>query len=112
MELAMAKGAIAHFDTNKDGKVSLKEYMDAQGDAFRTIDANKDKAVTPEEMVAFQQKKREEMQARFAEQAKPAPAGKQGPAPKDGPKPPAGAPADAPKAPADAPKAPADAPAK
>lgn len=52
-------------DTNKDGKVSKKEYMEANknnakaGDRFAALDTNKDDHLTKEEMQAGSKKKKQ-----------------------------------------------------
>ena len=61
---------IHHFDTNKDGKVSLDEFR-APGDAsFKTIDADGDGFATAEEAAAFEQKMRDMMKKRKESAAK------------------------------------------
>jgi len=53
-----------HFDSDKDGKVSLDEFR-APGDmSFKTIDADGDGFATADEAAAFEQKMREMMQMR------------------------------------------------
>lgn len=53
-----------HFDTDKDGKVSLDEFRAPGDQSFRTIDANGDGFATADEADAFEQKMREMMKKR------------------------------------------------
>ena len=50
-----------HFDTDKDGKVSLDEFRAPGDQSFKTIDTNGDGFATAEEAAAFEQKMREMM---------------------------------------------------
>jgi hypothetical protein len=52
----MAERQVARLDTDKDGKVSLQEYLARQSEAFSKADANGDGFVTQEEMVARHEK--------------------------------------------------------
>ena len=55
---------IHHFDTDKDGKVSLDEFRAPGDKSFKTIDADGDGFATTEEAAVFEQKMREMMKKR------------------------------------------------
>lgn len=50
-----------HYDSNRDGKVSLAEYQAPAEKQFMLIDADGDGSITAEEAAAFVQRMREEM---------------------------------------------------
>jgi Ca2+-binding EF-hand superfamily protein len=52
---------IHHFDSDKDGKVSLDEFRAPGDQSFKTIDADGDGFATAEEAAAFEQKMRDMM---------------------------------------------------
>ncbi len=52
---------IHHFDADKDGKVSLDEFLAPGVQSFKTIDADGDGFATAEEAAAFEQKMRDMM---------------------------------------------------
>jgi len=54
--------ALREADTNKDGSVSLQEYLAAQEKAFRQMDTNKDGALDSQELMAVRQGIRREVQ--------------------------------------------------
>jgi len=51
-EVEMAARQLTRFDKNKDGKVTLKEFLEPAQTNFRKFDTNKDGFVTPEELAA------------------------------------------------------------
>ncbi len=55
---------IHHFDSDKDGKVSLNEFLAPGVQSFKTIDADGDGFATADEAAAFEQKMREMMKKR------------------------------------------------
>jgi Ca2+-binding EF-hand superfamily protein len=55
---------IHHFDSDKDGKVSLDEFRAPGDHSFKTIDADGDGFATADEAAAFEQKMREKMKKR------------------------------------------------
>ncbi|HBH36645.1 MAG TPA: hypothetical protein DDW45_10050 [Gammaproteobacteria bacterium] len=61
---------IHHFDSDKDGKVSLDEFRAPGDQSFKTIDADGDGFATAEEAAAFEQKMREMMKKRKAAASK------------------------------------------
>ncbi len=53
-----------HFDSDKDGKVSLDEFLAPGAQSFKTIDADGDGFATADEAAAFEQKMKEMMKKR------------------------------------------------
>jgi hypothetical protein len=68
-----AKRQVERFDTNKDGKVSLKEFLAPGTENFRKIDLNNDNNITVEELSQVQKRHMAEFEKRRA-----ADVGKQG----------------------------------
>lgn len=66
-ELELIKSHMAADDLNKDGKVSLKEFMERPTAAFKKTDLNGDGVVTPEEVYERRAKERVEMEAKLKE---------------------------------------------
>jgi len=60
-----------HFDTDKDGKVSLDEFRAPGDQSFKTIDTDGDGFATAEEAAAFEQKMRSRMTKRKQAVSKP-----------------------------------------
>lgn len=55
--LSQAKMSVTAMDTDKNGTVSLKEFLATPTRHFEEMDANKDGQVTAEELLAFHKKK-------------------------------------------------------
>ena len=70
----MSKMMLEKIDTNEDGKVDLKEYMDHAEQRFKSSDINDDGFLTPEEGKAaaqqMREKHREEMKKNREERRK------------------------------------------
>lgn len=62
--LARVQRHIERDDANKDGKLSLAEFMAHPANMFNAMDADGDKLVSAEEMAEFHKKKMAEMQRR------------------------------------------------
>jgi hypothetical protein len=60
--LTMAKAQIEKFDTNKDGKVTMKEFLAPAVESFKKIDINGDGFVTAEELVEGQKRQMAEFE--------------------------------------------------
>lgn len=58
----MAKRQLDRFDSNKDGKVSLKEFLVPATESFQKVDANKDGNLTTDEMIASQKRQMAEFE--------------------------------------------------
>lgn len=86
----MAKRQLERFDINKDGKVSLKEFLAPASESFAKIDLNHDGFVTAEELAESHKRQMEEFEKMRAAHGGPAGAGGPGhpmPGARPGPQP-------------------------
>lgn len=58
----MAKRQLERFDLNKDGKVTLKEFLAPANESFKKIDLNNDGAVTAEELAESHKRQMQEFE--------------------------------------------------
>lgn len=80
----MAKRQLERFDLNKDGKVSLKEFLAPATESFAKIDLNHDGFVTAEELAESHKRQMEEfekMRAAHGGPGHPMPGARPGPQP-------------------------------
>lgn len=67
----MAKSQIARFDTNKDSKVSLEEFLKPANSNFKRIDLNNDGFVTASELVEANKRQMAEMTKQLTKMSQP-----------------------------------------
>lgn len=68
----MAKRQLERFDLNKDGKVSLKEFLTPATESFKKIDLNNDGFVTAEELAESHKRQMQEFEKMRAAHGGPA----------------------------------------